>query len=420
MVKMENSETNNSSRKKKQIKISLNKLLILSIIILISLGISLYFFNNKVVNSNLIEYGLDNDDTGFLGTYRDEASKYQLFNTYSEYIEMTNRVDLWKYDVVKYRFTHRDDKLLKSWNENRSKYWYDSLDDKEKEYLIKRTEKIKEELNSGKYDEKFFEQYSLLLVESLTFGEVVHEIKLKNVCIYNTTLNVNIKESSGGCVGGGDGCLFFITLKKKDIEEVKNINIKYNYTNTSMPGVAYKPIIYLYPTEEAKINVTLGNADKITCSYPKYTTGWNVIAEPNGDLKDLDTNKNLYALYYESNNTYNYKIENDGFVIKGENSANFLEEKLSLLGLNDREIEEFIIYWLPKLESNNYNYIRFATQEEINKNMPLEINPNPDTIIRVLMTFKGLDSPIEVQEQQFETPNRTGFVAVEWGGTEIK
>ena len=36
------------------------------------------------------------------------------------------------------------------------------------------------------------------------------------------------------------------------------------------------------------------------------------------------------------------------------------------------------------------------------------------------MTFKGLESPIDVQEQKLKTPNRTGFVAVEWGGTEIK
>ena len=32
----------------------------------------------------------------------------------------------------------------------------------------------------------------------------------------------------------------------------------------------------------------------------------------------------------------------------------------------------------------------------------------------------GLDNPIEVEEQQLVTPERTGFVAVEWGGTEIK
>ena len=193
------------------------------------------------------------------------------------------------------------------------------------------------------------------------------------------------------------------------------------YEAVMMPNtVAYKPIIYLYPTEETKVAVELGNQGNITCSYPQYVNGWNVLAKPNGDLINLDNNRNLYSLYYESENVVNFKIENDGFIVKGNEVANFLEEKLAILGLNEREAEEFIIYWLPKLENNKYNYIRFATMDEINENMPLEINPNPDTIIRVLMTFKGLENPINVQEQQLETQIRTGFVAVEWGGTEIK
>ena len=132
------------------------------------------------------------------------------------------------------------------------------------------------------------------------------------------------------------------------------------------------------------------------------------------------TNKKLYALYYESENIVNFNIEKDGFVISKENLITFLEEKLTILGLTDREAEEFIIYWLPILQKNKYNYIRFASTDEINKNMPIEINPNPDTIIRVLMTFKGLEEPMEVEEQKLITPNRNGFVAVEWGGTEIK
>ena len=55
--------------------------------------------------------------------------------------------------------------------------------------------------------------------------------------------------------------------------------------------------------------------------------------------------------------------------VKGTDVAEFLEDKLALLGLNEREAEEFIVYWLPKLQENKYNYIRFATMEEINENM---------------------------------------------------
>lgn len=181
-----------------------------------------------------------------------------------------------------------------------------------------------------------------------------------------------------------------------------------------------KPIIYLYPTEETETSVKLLNAEKITCSYPKYIDEWNVLAKTNGDLIDLNTGRNLYSLYYESESVEKFSVSQEGFVVKGEDSAKFLEEKLEILGLTEREVEEFIIYWLPKLESNKYNYIRFATNEEINNNMPLEINPNPDTVIRVLMTFKGLENPIDVEEQKLITPERKGFVAVEWGGTEIK
>ena len=60
--------------------------------------------------------------------------------------------------------------------------------------------------------------------------------------------------------------------------------------------------------------------------------------------------------------------------------------------------------------------------DEINNAMPLDINPNPDTIIRVMMTYKGLDEPIEgITEQQLPTtPARDGFTVVEWGGSEIE
>lgn len=196
-------------------------------------------------------------------------------------------------------------------------------------------------------------------------------------------------------------------------------SLKSWYRIGTMTSIA-KPIIYLYPTEDTEISVKLLKDEDLTCSYPKYKDKWKVLAQPNGNLKDLDTNRQLYSLYYESKSNSEFKVESEGFVIKGVDTIKFLEEKLAILGLTERETEEFIIYWLPKLEANKYNYIRFATTDEINKNMPLEINPSPDTIIRVLMIFKGLDNPIEVQEQQLTTPERKGFVAVEWGGTEIK
>ena len=87
-------------------------------------------------------------------------------------------------------------------------------------------------------------------------------------------------------------------------------------------------------------------------------------------------------------------------IVKGEDALSFLEEKLEILGLNYKEQEEFIIYWLPKLDSNKYNYIRFETLEEQNNNMPLLITPKPDTLIRINMEYMPLDEKIDIKEQQ--------------------
>ena len=183
--------------------------------------------------------------------------------------------------------------------------------------------------------------------------------------------------------------------------------------------VSKKPIIYLYPEEQTEVTVTLGNPEKVTCSYPKYNDGWTVLANPDGKLIDKDTNRELYSLYWEGEYTNPIPMD-EGFVVKGEDSSKFLEEKLAILGLNEREAEEFIIYWLPQLEENEYNFIRFASVEEIDESMPLEFSVKPDTVIRVLMQFKEVDKDYKVKEQKLETPERKGFVVVEWGGTEIK
>ena len=189
------------------------------------------------------------------------------------------------------------------------------------------------------------------------------------------------------------------------------------YFVTGSTSVA-KPIIYLYPEQEQITTVRLINEDIITVSYPKYEDEWKVLVKPNGDLVDLKTGRNLYALYWEGNTKINANIK-EGFVVKGEEAANFLEEKLAILGLNEREAEEFIVYWLPQLESNEYNFIRFATQEEINKTMPLEISPIPDTIIRVYMEFKAVNKDYKCIEQVLEKKERNGFTLVEWGGIQL-
>lgn len=198
-------------------------------------------------------------------------------------------------------------------------------------------------------------------------------------------------------------------------------NVQQSRPMSNSPLIDAKPVIYIYPEQETEVSVKLGYEDKITCIYPSYNNGWIVTAQPNGTLIDTKTNKKYYSLYYESDNTKKYNGNlTEGFVVSRENVANFLEEKLAILGLNYKESEEFIIYWLPKLEQKDYVYIRFQTMNEIESNMPLLVTPSPDTLIRIMMEWKGLDNSIDVKEQVLTPVTRNGYTVVEWGGTEIK
>ena len=201
-------------------------------------------------------------------------------------------------------------------------------------------------------------------------------------------------------------------------KEYKCPKIDYtNLNNNSNLMCVAKPLIYLYPEDEGDVRVKLGYPEKLSHSYPKYESEWGVNAKPNGDL--TYNNRPYYGLYWEGKNAPKFELD-EGFVIKGSDTITFLEEKLAILGLNEREANEFIIYWLPKLENNPYNFIKFASLDVQNEYMPLEINPKPDTLIRVMMAFKKLDTPIEIKEQVLApTPIRNGFTVVEWGGTEI-
>lgn len=178
-----------------------------------------------------------------------------------------------------------------------------------------------------------------------------------------------------------------------------------------------KPVIYFYSEEELDVTVELEVQGDLTCTYPKYNNGWDIVVHPNQTLTNNADGLLYRYLYWEASSTYEYNLDK-GFVVKGEDSAEFLRDKLSFLGLTLEEYNEFIIYWLPKMECNEYNLIHFSTTE-YEENAKLSISPEPDTLLRVFMVFKGLDEPIDIEEQVLEASVREGFTVVEWGGSEV-
>ncbi len=182
--------------------------------------------------------------------------------------------------------------------------------------------------------------------------------------------------------------------------------------------VEEKPVIYLYPEAEQEIEVELDYAGELTCTYPEYQDGWHVVAQPDGTLVDNVTGKEYSYLFWEGKSDVEYDLSK-GYVIPGEDTAEFLEMKLNELGLNRKEANEFIVYWLPRMQENTYNLITF--QDEVYKNVAkLEITPNPDSVLRVFMVYKPLEEKNEIEEPVLESFDRNGFTVVEWGGTEIR
>lgn len=286
-------------------------------------------------------------------------------------------------------------------------------------YIFKDYQMFRDYFDSDNLKESDFKSNNYVVVELLYDPCSEHDIKLVNYNLKGNNLDVyfTYKSVCGGCAPEYG---YYLLPVDKDLENI-NVDIDSKATNNANcpDDVAYKPIIYLYPEEEMNVSVKLLNSNYLTTTYPKYVDSWEVNAKPNGDLIDLKTGRYLYGLYWEGNN-HKASVMNDGFIVRGEESLTFLEEKLAILGLTEREADEFIIYWLPKLEVNKYNYIRFETMEEIDEYMPLSISPKPDTVIRVLMSYKPLDEEIKVSPQVLNEVVREGFTVVEWGGTKIK
>lgn len=182
-------------------------------------------------------------------------------------------------------------------------------------------------------------------------------------------------------------------------------------------NIVKKPVVYLYPEQTTEVSVRLDLKGKLTTTYPKYENGWKVTASPDGTLRDAKGMTYNY-LYWEVESRTDYDLSK-GFCVKGSETAQFLEKALAELGLNRREANEFIVYWLPLMEQNEYNVIAFQT-DAYTESAKLIVDPAPDTLIRVFMAWYGSDNYVEIPKQKLTAPIRSGFTVVEWGGSKIR
>ena len=250
-----------------------------------------------------------------------------------------------------------------------------------------------------------------------------NECKLYKVCsqgyvrIYNNTC---IKKCPDNQIRVGNTCKDCSSSSTKNEFYntcIKRRRIGWKSWRDGLKVVA-KPVIYLYPEETMKISVQLNiKNSKFTTIYPKFNekNKWNVKAKPNGDIVIKD--KTYPYLFWEAD-SYAPQETNEGFIVSNENAEKFLEEKLEILGLNEKEKTDFITYWLPVLLRNKLSLCSFQSKKFFD-NFELNITPKPDSLIRVFLTIKKLDSPINIKEQKLISNERKGFTVIEWGGSNL-
>ncbi len=199
-----------------------------------------------------------------------------------------------------------------------------------------------------------------------------------------------------------------------------------------------KPVIYIYGEEDGQnVDVTLNTEREITCEYPARPDGestWYVKADRDGRLQfypsQMEREKNTQIegleneynyLYWEGKTNAKYDFS-EGFCVAGRDTVYFLEEKLAKIGLNRREANEFIVYWLPKMQGNKFNIISFQ-KEAYTNDFPLVTSPAGD-MLRVFMAYKASDKQVDIPEQNLDAIrgdfDRDGLTIVEWGGALVK
>ncbi len=203
------------------------------------------------------------------------------------------------------------------------------------------------------------------------------------------------------------------------------INVQFKFAEFR-PVEAEKPVIYLYPSTPTQVQIQLSPNGPLGFTYPKYDNGWSVMANKDGKLEVNGKTHNY--LFWDGQLNINPSSINlqEGFVIESNNLVSFFEEKLTIMGLNASEQEDFITYWAPQMISHNKCFIRFMFNDEYNEYASMQIDPKPDHLFRVFMLWApsssiAITDAMELIPQEIESVQRDekSFTVIEWGGANI-
>jgi hypothetical protein len=195
-----------------------------------------------------------------------------------------------------------------------------------------------------------------------------------------------------------------------------------SFHSSKHPVICEKPVIYVYPGKKTDIKIELNLNGSLNFTYPRYKNGWQFSADSSGTILMSDKKYNYLFWDGQINPEWKRHKMNEGFIVCKENLVSFFEQKLSQMGLTDKEAEDFITYWCPQMMAYENTFIHFLFNDEFDAYAHMKVDPKPDEIFRVFMTWKKAEHYEcgEVKPQEIKKCSRKGFTIVEWGGGKIE
>ncbi|MDP2207734.1 MAG: hypothetical protein Q8K98_03030 [Bacteroidota bacterium] len=173
-----------------------------------------------------------------------------------------------------------------------------------------------------------------------------------------------------------------------------------------------KPNIYIYPETKISLHVSIifPRGGSVIESIPLYENGWNIEVEPSGKINNI-----FDYLFYESENPDLCQYRS-GWIIKKDDLTSFFTQNMLETRFIQKEIDDFIEYWIPLL--NNYSsyaiYPQYAL--DIEKMIELKFSCKPNSVLRLFYVIKGVhDDKINIAVPNIPRFVRKGFTVTEWG-----
>jgi hypothetical protein len=91
------------------------------------------------------------------------------------------------------------------------------------------------------------------------------------------------------------------------------------------------------------------------------------------------------------------------------------QRRVEQTGFNEKETDDFIEYWIPRLTEHAYYAIYPQYNDELEQMIQLEFSTQPQNVIRLIYSVRGLEeNNLNVQEPAIPPFVREGFTVTEW------